>query len=184
MKRRDEIREAADARWRGVTGGAGKTWLRSAGLAALCGSRTMLGPALVVGEVPSLRRVRPFVLCLAAGELLVDKMPGIPDRTTVAPMAARAVTGALVALASRPRSSGWRGGILSVLLGAAAATAATVAAFHLRRLANRSLGNSSLVNLATGVAEDALAVSCGRRLLMTRSEQRTTSNDRKASKPS
>jgi uncharacterized membrane protein len=105
------------------------------------------------------------MFCLAAGELLIDKLPGVPNRTDVAPMVTRAVAGALVALAARPPGGGVGGRIFAVALGAAAAGAGTTVAFHLRRLANRRLGDGAMANLATGALEDAVAIACGRWLL-------------------
>ena len=137
------------------------SWLRSAGLAALCGARTMWGPVFLSTHSRPLRRFRPLILCLAAGELLIDKAPGIPDRTLPAPLIARAVMGSLVAVASRPRG-GPAPALLAALLGAAAAGASTAVAFQLRRLATRGLGGSPLANLVSGAIEDGLAVAGGR----------------------
>jgi uncharacterized membrane protein len=137
------------------------SWLRSAGLAALCGARTMWGPVFLSKHSRSLRRFRPLILCLAAGEIVIDKAPGIPDRTMPAPLIARALMGSLVAVASRPRS-GPGPALLAAVLGAAAASAGTAVTFQLRRMANRRLGGSALANLVSGAVEDGLALAGGR----------------------
>lgn len=101
---------------------------------------------------------------LAVGELLGDKLRRVPNRTAIGPLLARALSGSLIAIATRPRRR--RGGLLiAASLGAAAAIASSLALFHARRLANRWLGGSALSNAATGAAEDALALAAGHALL-------------------
>jgi uncharacterized membrane protein len=124
----------------------------------------MLGPALLSKNIRRTPWLRPAILALAAGELLVDKLQGIPNRTAALPMTARSLVGALVAVASRPRRAK-NGVLIAAALGAAAAAAGTLAGFYLRRIANRSLGGGKLANVATGALEDGLAVAWGRRLV-------------------
>ena len=139
------------------------SWLRTASLAALCGSRTTLGPALVSQESTRLRRFRPLILAMAACELLVDKLPGISDRTAAAPLVARAVSGSLVAVASR-RRPGPGAVVAAAALGAAAATVGSVLAFRFRRRLSRWLGGGKIANAVSGTIEDGLAITCGNAL--------------------
>ena len=110
-----------------------------------------------------MRGARPFIWALAAGELIADKMPGIPDRVGRGPLIARALMGGLVAVASRPRR---RVGdvVLAVALGAAAASASAVLAFSFRRQLGRWLGGGRIANVVSGSIEDGLAVAGGRSL--------------------
>jgi hypothetical protein len=125
----------------------------------------MLGPVFAAREYRRLRRYRPFFLIMAAGEMLADKAPGISDRIMVGPRVARALSGAAVAVASRPRSARGVGGVvLAAALGAVAANLGTVVTFHLRRVANRLLGPGTVANVVTGALEDGLVVACGRSL--------------------
>lgn len=149
----------------------------AAGLGAVTGLRSLTGAALVARELsgrdgvsrwrtrrgPRLERwlaepaVARTLQVMAAGELLVDKLPGMPDRIAPASLAARAVIGgilgALVAGEDRRVEAG--------AVGAAAAVAASVAGWWLRREARRA---TYLPDAALAVAEDAVAVAAGREL--------------------
>jgi uncharacterized membrane protein len=139
------------------------SWWRTAGLAALSGSRTTLGPAFVAKDSARLRRLRPLMLGMAACELVIDKLPGIPNRTVGAPLMARALTGSLVALASRTRLRPG-GAVVAAALGAVAATVGALVAFRLRRRLSGWLGGGKIANAASGVIEDGLALASGRAL--------------------
>lgn len=145
------------------------------GIGAVCGARSMLGPALVAnaaaprhapaGDPISGAINTPgtgwLTLALAAGEMLADKSASIPARTTPLPVIGRLATGALSAAACAPRGERTRwaaAGTLGALTG-------TFALFHLRRLANQQL---HAPNVALGLAEDALAVIAGLLLLQRR----------------
>jgi uncharacterized membrane protein len=139
------------------------SWWRTAGLAGLSGSRTTLGPVFVAKRSPRLRRLRPLILGMAACELLIDKVPGIPNRTVAGPLLARAVTGSLVALASRTRLRPGSA-VVAAALGAAAASIGAVVALGLRRRLSGWLGGGKIANAVSGAIEDGLAVAGGRAL--------------------
>lgn len=94
-------------------------------------------------------RLRPLLLALAGAELISDKLPGMPDRTSPPVLLGRIALGALAGgLAAR--ASG-RSALLAGLLAGSAALAASFASFHLRRLASERLG---LPSPAVGLLED------------------------------
>jgi uncharacterized membrane protein len=132
--------------------------LRSLGIGATCGLRSMTGPAVVRWRRGD--RLRLAYAALAAGELIADKLPATPPRTIPPALLFRlfsgGVTGAQVAESPDSRLQG-------ALLGAVGAGVAAYAGLALR---------SALVKL-TGIAdpivalgEDALAV--GGALALTR----------------
>jgi len=140
------------------------TWMRSAGLAALSGARTMMGPVFAARDSERWRRARPWIVGAAAGELLIDKIPGIPDRTAASGLLPRAMMGGAVAVASRP-TSGARSAVFAAALGAAAAVAGAFLTFELRRRLTRRLGGQGISNLLSGAVEDGLIISAGRALV-------------------
>lgn len=146
-----------------------RLWFRSAGLAAIAGARGMLGPALAARARAGHPRLRAGLYALAAGEFLADKLPFIPARTDALPLAGRAVSGAAVAVATRPRGGN---AVAAALLGAAAAVAGAYVGFTLRRAATRRLGGGPLANAVTGALEEAVLVSVGLRLASRRNRRR------------
>lgn len=126
------------------------------GLGALSGVRSLSGPAAVVRSLPN--APGRLLSLLAAGELAADKLPSIPRRTSLLPLAARAASGAFVGyVATRERKRK----VALALLSSAAAVAATFASYHLRRLADE---RSRALGTLAAVAEDALAMEVGSRL--------------------
>lgn len=107
------------------------------------GLRSLAGPAAAMHG----RKVAGRVFAaLAAAEMVADKLPGIPPRTRLLPLAARAVSGALAA------SAGIEGGrMVRGILGAASAVASAGMATALRLRAHRL---SPLFGFALGAAED------------------------------
>lgn len=149
----------------------------AAGLGAVTGLRSMTGAALVARELstrgaPSRwrrrshstlerwltdRKVARALQVMAAGEILVDKLPGAPDRVAPASLAARAAVGAILGAAvagDERRGAG-------AAVGAVAAIAACFAGWWLRREAGRA---THLPDAALAVAEDAVAVAAAREL--------------------
>jgi uncharacterized membrane protein len=114
-------------------------------LGALTGMRSMAGPATLAYHRGGLAR-HVFTL-LAAGEMLADKTPLVPDRIAPLPLAGRAALGAVV------------GGIVAydahdnVVLGGLIGAAAAVATAH---LAYRIRTRLPVSNAVGGMIEDAL----------------------------
>jgi len=141
-----------------------RTWMRSAGLAALSGARTMMGPVFAARDSERWRRARPWIVGAAAGELLIDKIPGIPDRTAAPGLLPRAMMGGAVAVVSRPTPDA-RSAVFAAALGAAAAVAGAFITFELRRRLTRRLGGYGIANLVSGAIEDGLVIAAGRALV-------------------
>jgi uncharacterized membrane protein len=134
-----------------------------AGLAALCGART-IAPLAVLAMVsrragapvpgPLGRRWAPALFgAWATAELAMDKTSWIPARTRPLLAAGRAAAGAAVG-ATFARRHG-RGLLPAALLGAGAALAGTFATYAARELARRRTGWPSA---ALGALEDAVVV--------------------------
>ncbi len=148
---------------------------RTAGLAALTGARSMIGPALLsrrLRQHPSRRlgrsrlafmqssRTAKVLALLAAGELVGDKLPSAPDRVSPSALVGRGLSGALIGAAlftrqRQPRRTG-------VVLGAVSAVVSTYVTFHLRKRLGQTTGFPDPV---WAVLEDGLAIAAGRRLL-------------------
>ena len=93
---------------------------------------------------------------LAFGELIADKLPFVPSRTTAFPLITRAISGALSGAALC--SSKKRSPLLGALFGAAGAVAGSYAAYELRR---RIVKNLHVPDPVVAVAEDVLAIGAG-----------------------
>ena len=90
----------------------------------------------------------------ALGEVIADKLPGIPSRVSAGPLAGRAASGAVAGAIVAKRAASCR--FLGALLGGAGAVAATYAAYHLRKaIVEREL----LPDTAVALMEDAAALS-------------------------
>jgi uncharacterized membrane protein len=127
--------------------GDDSTLVTAAALGALSGMRSMAAPRLVARVLQKGKRssagsgltrtAARFVSLAAAGEMLADKSPWIPDRTATLPLAGRALLGSLSAVAYAHHR---RHPLLSHgAVGAAAAVISTFAAFHVRRMAKEHL---------------------------------------------
>ena len=137
---------------------ATRRWLRAIGLAAITGSRTSLGPALVRD-----RRQRPRALALAALELFADKVPRMPYRTAPLGLAFRIVSAAGVMRAVLKRR-GRAVGTGALALGAAAAVVGAFGGLRLRLALKRLLGGGAIANAVSGAVEDLALIAAGRRL--------------------
>jgi uncharacterized membrane protein len=106
---------------------------------------------------------RPVATLLAlgiVGEGVVDKLPFVPDRIRPAPLLGRIVLGAL---SGAVVSAAARGSVpLGAVLGAGGAFLGSHAGYRFRGLVTQRL---KVPALAAGLAEDALALGLGRRLL-------------------
>jgi uncharacterized membrane protein len=143
-------------------------------LGAVSGMRSMAAPAIVsrlahTGLLPldgsqikflGHRNSAKTMAVMALGEMIADKLPFIPSRTSVFPLVARAASGALSGTAfakSRKRSV-----VLGGLIGSLAAVGATYGAYKLRKIAGEKL---HLPDAIVAVAEDGLVAACGFALL-------------------
>jgi uncharacterized membrane protein len=150
-----------------------QTLALASGIGVLAGLRTFIAPA-VIGRAARrgdldlsgtpLRSLQTasFTQALAIGEMIADKLPKAPKRTSAAPLAARMASGAVCGAAV----SAARGEPLTpgVLFGAPGALAGTYLAYPLRRKLTHDLG---LPDLVVAVAEDFVAVR-GSNLLVSR----------------
>lgn len=126
------------------------------GLGALSGVRSLSGPAAVLRSHPN--APGRLVSLLAAGEFAADKLPSIPRRTSLLPLAARAASGAFVGYVMTRDA---KRKLAMALLSSAAAVAATYASYHLRRLADE---RSKALGTIAALVEDAIALGAGTRL--------------------
>ena len=105
-------------------------------------------------------RVSTALRMLATGEMIGDKTPIIPSRTSLLPLLVRAVSGA-VAGAALFASEGRRtakGGILGAL-------SATTAAYATERLRIEITQRRGVPNVVAGLLEDGIVLFGGARLL-------------------
>lgn len=147
---------------------------KTLGLAGISGLRSMSGPALLARAVrrgdaaldlPALNsaRVSNLLSLLAVGEMIADKTPFVPPRTSAPSLLGRAFSGALVGAElfsseGRRRNSG-------AILGALSALATAYAGEKLRSEgARKGIPDPLLATL-----EDRLVLSLGTRLLRRRS---------------
>jgi len=147
---------------------------RALGLGAISGLRSMSGPALVsraaaAGRLPlggtalaflGSPRVSKALLVAALGEVIGDKLPMTPSRTSPPPLLGRAASGALVGAALFV-SEGCRAAPGAVV-GSSAAVAAAFAGERLRALAGEKTG---LPDPVLALVEDAVVLLGGPRLL-------------------
>lgn len=150
------------------------TLLRIIGFSALAGSRSMSPEALLslyLAQRPSppdqwiAQRLSStpgniITSTLALGELVADKLPQTPNRTSAPALAGRVISGAgvgalLGALYDEPA---W----LSAVGGGVAAAAETFATFYLRRGLGQAL---PIPDALIALIEDGLVVNTGWRLL-------------------
>ncbi len=138
----------------------------AAALGAVTGLRSMSGLAWTARQLASRRRPRrrwtrlerwlardtvatTLAVC-AAGELLVDKLPGVPGRITPGPLLGRAaIGGTLGALA---------GGEEARALGAAIGSGAAVAAAFAGWVLRTRVGGVGLSGITLALVEDAVAL--------------------------
>jgi uncharacterized membrane protein len=128
-------------------------------LGAATGLRSQLGVATVVARSepssPSMFRhpwIRRLVLAAAAGELVVDKLPGTPSRLALRGIVPRLTLGALAAsLSARTRQESW---LPAAALGASSAAIAARLGHDARARVARQAPD-----LAVALAEDALALA-------------------------
>ena len=145
------------------------------GLAAIAGIRSMAAPALLAkaigrGDVGGVTgtpfaalgsgRTPALLESLMIGEMVGDKTPFIPSRTSAGAVFGRALSGALVGAALS--ASNRRGPRSGALLGVLSALVGVYAIDRLRSGATQTLGVPDRV---FGLLEDGLVLSVGNRLL-------------------
>ncbi len=155
--------------------GDSATIWRALGLGAIAGVRSMAAPAIlsrsiVEGRVRDLEdtpfaalgspRVSNALRVLEIGELIVDKLPVLPGRTSPPLLLGRAASGAVVGAALF--ASVGRRAATGGVLGAVSAMAAAYAAERLRVQIIQRLG---VPNVAAGLLEDGIVLLGGPRLL-------------------
>jgi hypothetical protein len=159
-------------------------YARALAWGALCGLRSMSGPAFASHRArrgsprgllrrqlakPALART---IRALAVAELIADKLPFMPARIALPSLLFRAASGAVSAVtADRPRHShlvlfgrrrpALRETFAPALAGAAAAVASASVAYSVRRAVTRRFHLSSIVG---GVVEDAVLLLAASRL--------------------
>lgn len=105
----------------------------------------------------STRRILQLALL---GELVADKLPGIPARTAPGPLVGRAIMGGLAGGVWAQRRA--ESGVFGALLGGSAAVVGAYAGFSLRRALTHSMG---LPDFPVAVCEDAVAIGLARAAL-------------------
>ena len=151
-------------------GDSGTIW-RTLGLGGIAGLRSMAAPAIlsrsvVEGRVGGLetttfaplgsRRVSTVLRVLEIGELIADKTPIVPSRTSPPAFLGRAASGALVGAALFV--CGGRRAAAGGALGAVSAMATAYAAERVRMQITQRLG---VPNVAVGLLEDGIVLFGG-----------------------
>ncbi|MEX2570088.1 MAG: DUF4126 family protein [Gemmatimonadota bacterium] len=149
--------------------------LTSAALGAVAGMRSMAAPALLSHEMAehplhdvesrlehllSSERVAQLLSLFAGGEMLADKAPFVPDRTSSVPLLGRALMGSLTAAAFAVHRR--HPVFMPAVVGAASAIASTYGAYHLRRLSHEHL---NVPDRLLGLIEDAVVVAMSKAIM-------------------
>ncbi|MCU1343174.1 MAG: hypothetical protein JWN92_2597 [Candidatus Acidoferrum typicum] len=144
--------------------------LSTFGIGIVAGLRSMTAPA-VVSWAARLHRldlrdsglgflasaVSVYILsALGIGELVADKLPFVPNRTSLLPMSFRILSGAICGAALCISAN--RMVLEGVLLGGLGAANGAFGGFHVRRLLVRHL---KITDKVIALAEDALAIGVG-----------------------
>lgn len=99
---------------------------------------------------------------LAIGELVMDKLPSTPNRTSAGPLVGRLVMGALCGAAIGIATD--QSGIVSTCLGAVGALIGTFGGYQVR---HRLVAGLKMKDLVVALVEDVIAI-CGAFLLVSR----------------
>jgi uncharacterized membrane protein len=137
-----------------------------AGLGFVTGLRSMTGLAGIVRalDVPAVKRrganagageptgsATKVAALMAIGEMVADKLPGMPPRTAPVPLLGRLAVGAYIG-ATVARRSGTVGGVLG-------AATAILGSYCGKAVRERLSGRDRRAEVAVGFLEDAIAVS-------------------------
>ncbi len=148
-----------------------KLYLKAIGLGAVAGMRSMAAPAILSHELNAAPKdvlqnsrlrylkmgpVSTSLSVMALGEIVADKIPGVPDRTDLPSLAMRSASGALVGATVFTVAKD--DALTGALVGGLAAIAATFGFFYLRK----TLGeNTTVPDAALGFVEDAIMLGSG-----------------------
>lgn len=116
-------------------------------LAAASGARTFAGVAAISPRSPA--------GLLAAAELIVDKMPNVPNRVDPALLLGRIAAGALVGVAIGRRARRHRGKL--AVIGGLIAFASTHASFRMRRALGKRIPPLAAALVEDGIVAGAAA---------------------------
>jgi len=108
------------------------------------------GALAVIGSVP----VVAIFTILAAFELVADKMPWIPDRTTTMSLVVRGVMGALTGACVAAAGGQWAG--IGAACGVAGSMAGAFAGYHARKRSAQALG---VPDIYVALVEDLMCVA-------------------------
>jgi uncharacterized membrane protein len=108
------------------------------------------GPLSLIGSVPSVA----ILTLLAIAELVADKLPQTPNRTSPPGLAARIVTGGLTGACIA--AAGSQGALLGAVLGAVGGVVGCFAGYRARAALVNSLDTPDMY---VAIAEDLLAVA-------------------------
>jgi uncharacterized membrane protein len=148
--------------------------LKVAGLSGIAGMRSMSGPAFLalndktlartrVGRIISQsQKLKSTLQAMAVAELIFDKLPVAPKRTEALPLIARAASGALVGASLY--ATAMESPINGAIVGGCSALAAAKLSYEIRRFLTK---NAHIPDTIVAIAEDALVISRGRKLLET-----------------
>ena len=121
-------------------------------MGVLSGSRSWLAPAMLANRnVPA--RMSTAMKLIAAGEMLADKHPRMPARTSAVPLAGRMMTGAFTAASHASPNRR----VQMAIAGAVGGYCGTWLFFHMRRALAARVGPG----VAAGLVEDAIAITAG-----------------------
>lgn len=133
------------------------------GAGLIAGLRSLSAPAAVsaalAGQVGLAAQAAPVLRLLAIGEMLVDKLPGVPDRTSSPALAGRVIIGALAGTVLAAAYG--RNLVVGATLAGATAALSSYVGLALRKAATDGL---NLPDPLVAVAEDLLVVGAGRAL--------------------
>lgn len=147
------------------------TYLKSFALGAVSGMRSLMAPVFT-NEILKSHHTRklmhspfkvlaegklsPFLRTAALGELVVDKLPDIPDRVEPALLAGRAALGALSGAAFCAMEN------KQMAIGAATGAAGAIAAAYLFLFLRKKVGKEFKINdTVVGIAEDLMTIGSG-----------------------
>jgi uncharacterized membrane protein len=150
-------------------------YLKAVGLGVIAGMRSLSAPAFVSGDLSQRNgdesansvfgfmrspTVAKFFSVAAAGEILADKLPIIPDRIAPGPLLGRMVSGAVCGAAVCEAEGEPLG--VGAVAGGLAAVGSAFAYYHLRR----RIGEEKHVpDVLLGLAEDAIVIAAGMTLV-------------------